>query len=256
QQVPFRLHALPDTLGQNGKLAGRHLAVAALRGSEHWTLWERLGLLLERYRRSRCALVRHLVQQRGDFLRIEFLLGLGFLALFLLLALALELRLLASFFLLKLPFELGLFALLFEPPLLFDLLLLLELSLLLGLALLLLQQFIELLLLVRVGRRRDGGRCGWRRRGHLLLGLFFRLLLGLFLGLLLGLCLGLLLGRLRLWRRRRGGGHWGRLGGLLLGGLRLGWLLGPRPKALVGARPPAPAGCEAGVPEVHRGGLR
>src|SRR5262245_8673285 len=175
QHIPLRLHARPDDLRQNRKLTGGQLLVATLRGTEHGALRQGLGLLVERHRRPGCTLVRHLVEQGGDFLGVELLLCLGLLAPFLLLLLLLVLLLLLL--------ELGLLALLFLlPPLFFRLLglllefllflfelllfffdlalLFLERLLLFGLARLFFQHFLELLLLLKGGNRRRRWRFG------------------------------------------------------------------------------------------------
>src|SRR5262245_3241561 len=189
QHIPLRLHARPDDLRQDRKLTGGQLLVATLRGTEHGALRQGLGLLVERHRRPGCTLVRHLVEQGGDFLGVELLLCLGLLAPFLLLLLLLELGLLAPLLLLLL-LELGLLALLFLlPPLFFRLLglllefllflfelllfffdlalLFLERLLLFGLARLFFQHFLELLLLLKGGNRRR--RCRFGRKGGKLL---------------------------------------------------------------------------------------
>src|SRR5262249_12505220 len=128
QDIPFGPDAGPNDLLKNGKLTGSQPLIPSFGGAEHGALVQGLHLLVERHRGPWRALVRHLVEQRSDLLRIELLLGLILLALLLLVLLFLELGQLLALLLIALFLGFGLLALL----LLIEALLLFGLPLLLG----------------------------------------------------------------------------------------------------------------------------
>src|SRR5262245_29042400 len=71
RQPPAPAQARSDNTREHTLLAGRQLLVAALRRAEHGAFLERLDLLVQWHRGTRSPLVRDLVEQRRDVLRIE-----------------------------------------------------------------------------------------------------------------------------------------------------------------------------------------